>query len=45
MESRMQKIEEYMGDDEPRVTRSAQPFKELNKERHAVIAWVWGRYR
>lgn len=25
------------------VASLAQPFKELNKERHAMIAWIWSR--
>lgn len=32
VESRMQKIEKYMGGDEPQAVPLAQPFKELSKE-------------
>lgn len=32
--------EKCIGDDEVQVASLAQPFKELNKERHATIAWI-----
>lgn len=40
VESRVQKIEEDMGGDEPKAVLLVQPFKELNRERCALTMWV-----
>lgn len=38
------KRQDYMGGDEQhQVALQAQPFKDLNKQKPALTAWLWGR--